>query len=60
MIESPEVEHARLYEVLSDAHFYLQNRSRILAAKVRIEELDKEITTGYQRWELLESLPKGT
>jgi hypothetical protein len=48
LIESPEVEHARLYEVLSDAHFYLQNRSRILAAKVRIEELDKEITTGYQ------------
>ncbi len=59
LIESLESERARLYEVLSDPDFYLQNRSRIPAAKVRIEELDREITTGYQRWELLESLPKG-
>src|SRR5208283_5634839 len=58
LIESLESERARLYEVLSAADFYLQNRSTIPAAKVRIEELDREITAGYQRWELLESLPK--
>ncbi len=60
LIESLESERTRLYEVLSDPDFYRQDRSRIPAAKTRIQELENEITTGYQRWELLESLPKGT
>ncbi|MGD0282232.1 MAG: ATP-binding cassette domain-containing protein [Dissulfurispiraceae bacterium] len=60
LIESLESERARLYEVLADPDFYRQDGSRIPAAKTKIQELEKEITTGYQRWELLDSLPKGT
>ncbi len=60
MIESLESERARLYEVLADPDFYRQDGSRIPAAKATIQELEKEITAGYQRWELLESLVNGT
>jgi ATP-binding cassette subfamily F protein uup len=59
LIESLESERARLYEVLAGPDFYRQDGSRIPAAKATIRELEKEITNGYQRWELLESLPKG-
>ncbi len=59
LIESLESERARLYEVLADPDFYRQDGSRIPAAKATIQELENEITNGYQRWELLESLPKG-
>ncbi len=58
LIESLESERARIYEVLSDPDFYRQEGSGIPAAKARIQELEKEITMGYQRWELLESLGK--
>lgn len=60
LIESLESERAGLYEVLADPDFYRQDSSKIPQAKVRIQELENEITAGYQRWELLESLPKGT
>lgn len=60
LIESLESERARLYEILADPDFYRQDGSRIPAAKARMQELEKEITAGYQRWELLESLPNGT
>ena len=56
LIESLESERARLYEVLADPDFYRQDGSRIPAAKATIQELEKEITAWYQRWELLESL----
>ena len=58
LIESMESERARLYEALADPEFYRKDGSTIPAAKARILELEKEIAAGYQRWELLESLPK--
>ena len=60
LIESLESERSRLYETLADPDFYRQDGSRIPAAKARIQELEKKIASGYQKWELLESLPKGT
>ncbi len=57
-IESLESERTLLYEALADPEFYRQDGSRMPAAKARIQELENEITGGYQRWELLESLPK--
>ena len=59
LIESLESERNRLYEVLADPDFYRQDGSRIPEAKARIQELEGNITEGYQRWEHLESLPKG-
>jgi len=58
-IESLEAERAGLYETLADPDFYRQEGSRIPAVKARITELDKDIPAAYERWELLESIPKG-
>jgi len=59
LIESMEAERAGLYETLSDPDFYRQDGNRIPAVKARMAELDKEIPAAYERWELLESIPKG-
>ena len=59
LIESMETERAGLYETLADPDFYRQDGSRIPAVKARMAELDKEISAAYERWELLESIPKG-
>jgi ATP-binding cassette subfamily F protein uup len=58
-IESMEAERAGLYETLADPDFYKQDGSRIPAVKARMAELDKEIPAAYERWELLEAIPKG-
>lgn len=59
LIESLEAERAGLYETLADPDFYRRDGSSIPAVKARMEELDKEIPAAYERWELLESIPKG-
>jgi len=59
LIESMETERAGLYETLADPDFYRQDGSRIPAVKARMVELDKEIPSAYERWELLEAIPKG-
>ncbi len=59
LIESMEAERAGLYETLADPDFYRQDGSRIPAVKARMVELDKEIPAAYERWELLEAMPKG-
>ena len=58
-IESMEAERAGLYETLAAPDFYRQDGSSIPTIKARIAELDKEIPAAYERWELLESIPKG-
>ncbi|MBI5641656.1 MAG: ATP-binding cassette domain-containing protein [Nitrospirae bacterium] len=59
LIESMEAERAGLYETLADPDFYRQAGSRIQAVKARMAEIDKEIPVAYERWEVLESIPKG-
>jgi ATP-binding cassette subfamily F protein uup len=59
LIESMEAERTGLYETLADPDFYRQDGSRIPAVKARMVELDKEIPAAYERWELLEAIPKG-
>ncbi len=59
LIESMEAERAGLYETLADPEFYRQDGSRIPTVKARVAELDNEIPAAYERWELLESIPKG-
>lgn len=58
-IESMEAERTGLYASLSDPDFYKQNGSRLPEVNARIAELDKEISLAYERWELLEAIPKG-
>jgi ATP-binding cassette subfamily F protein uup len=59
LIESLEAERAGLYESLADPDFYRKDRGYLPAAKARIEELEKEIALSYERWELLDSIPRG-
>ena len=59
LIESMEAERVGLHETLADPDFYRQDGSRIPAVKARMAKLDKEIPAAYERWELLESIPKG-
>ncbi len=59
LIESMEAEREGLYETLADPDFYRQDGSRIPGVRARIEELDREIPAAYERWESLESIPKG-
>lgn len=56
LIENIEAERNGLYEHLADPDFYRQDGSRIPAAKARIEELEKEISAAYERWDVLESI----
>jgi len=59
LIESMEAERAGLYETLSNPDFYRQDGSRLPALKARMSELDRDIPAAYERWEMLESIPKG-
>ena len=59
LIESMEAERAGLHETLADPDFYRQDGGRIPAVKTRMAELDKEIPAAYERWEILESIPRG-
>jgi ATP-binding cassette subfamily F protein uup len=55
-----EEERNRLFQNLADPEFYRQDGTRLPEIKARIEELEKDISLCYQRWEILESIPKGT
>jgi ATP-binding cassette subfamily F protein uup len=59
LIESLEAERAGLYESLADPDFYRKDGGSLPAAKARIEELEKAIASSYERWELLDSVPRG-
>ena len=57
LIEALEAERERLFEILADPDFYRNDGSRVVEAKTRIEEIEREIAQTYERWELLESIP---
>jgi ABC transport system ATP-binding/permease protein len=60
LIEALEAERTGIYESLAAPDFYRQEGNSLAGAKARIEELDKEIAVVYERWEFLESIPKGS
>lgn len=59
LIESLESERSRLYAIHAEPDFYKQDGNRISEANARIQEIEREITTSYERWEFLETIPKG-
>ncbi len=54
-IEALEAEQTELYEKMGDPDF-LRDKDSMVAAKARLEELEADIDTAYERWEYLESL----
>lgn len=59
LIESLEAERDRLFDTLADPDFYRKEGNRIPEAKARIAEIEKEIASGYERWEVLELIRQG-
>jgi len=57
-IESLETEQQSMYETMADPEFYRNDANALPAVKARMKELDAEITSAYERWEYLESIPK--
>jgi ATP-binding cassette subfamily F protein uup len=55
-IELLEAEQRSLYEAMSDPSFYRKAGSDIAAAQRRLEALEEELESAYQRWEELEAI----
>ena len=58
-IEALESEQERLHEVTSDPEFYRQERRRIVETTGELEEVERQLTEAYGRWERLEELRDG-
>ncbi|NTU42336.1 MAG: ATP-binding cassette domain-containing protein [Nitrospirales bacterium] len=56
LIESLETERETLFVFLGNPDSYKEDPAKITAAKARIEELEPEIATAYERWETLEAI----
>lgn len=55
-IEALESEQAALQEQVNESGFYQQDKVTINADLARLEQLQAELATAYQRWEALEAL----
>ncbi len=55
-IEALESEQTTLQEQINEPGFYQQDKAAIDAGLARLEQLQAELSTGYQRWEALEAL----
>lgn len=50
-----EKEQAELQQLVADPKFYKQDQKTVAETAARLQELDRIIATGYQRWEELEN-----
>ncbi len=53
-IETMETEQSMLFKDMADPEFYKKDGDTISAAKERLKILENEISSAYQRWEILE------
>jgi ATP-binding cassette subfamily F protein uup len=56
-IEALEQEQRELYETLSDPKLYQENGAKVVRLQARLEELDQELESAYERWTFLEERP---
>ncbi len=56
LIERLEEEQAQLHEAMTQPGFYQRSAGEIAADKKRLEALERELTTAYERWEILENM----
>jgi ABC transport system ATP-binding/permease protein len=56
LIESLESEIRELHEAMADPSFYRRDGSAIVLTKTKLEELERDLATTYERWESLEEL----
>jgi ATP-binding cassette subfamily F protein uup len=60
LIESLETERENLFIFLGNPDSYKEDPSVITSAKARIEALEPEIASSYERWETLEAIVNGS
>lgn len=55
-IEKLEKEREELVATMGQPNFFQQDKSAIASVTKRLEEIESELTIGFERWELLEAL----
>jgi len=55
-IEALETEVAELHEKIADPEFYRTAGPAVAAVNARLEEIERQLTTTYRRWEELDAL----
>ena len=55
-IEALEAELARTHEEMASPGFYQRDRAEIARSSARLEEVERELASCYERWETLEGL----
>jgi ATP-binding cassette subfamily F protein uup len=55
-IEELEAARAELHDAMADPSFYRQDGGAIAVAKARLEAIEGELASAYERWESLEGL----
>jgi ABC transport system ATP-binding/permease protein len=55
-IEALESEVGRLHEAMADPSFYKRPAGEMVDCKARVEALEQELASAYERWESLEGL----
>ena len=58
-IEELESQQERLHEVMSDPEFYRRQREQIVETTGELDEVERQLTDAYRRWETLEGLGEG-
>ena len=53
-IEACEAQIAALHEEMADPQFYQQGGAQLAAAQTRLQQLEEQLASAYQRWEVLE------
>ena len=43
-----------LHEAMADPAFYRKDRDEIARANARLEDIERELATAYERWQALE------
>lgn len=56
LIEKLEKEQKEIFDLLSDPDFYKKDAKEIEATNLRSQELEKEVSEAYERWNYLEEL----
>jgi ATP-binding cassette subfamily F protein uup len=56
LIESLEKEQEEIFSILSDADYYKKDPKEIETTRAKSEEIEKNISSAYKRWDYLEQL----
>ena len=57
-IESLENEQANIHTKLADPELYRQGGEEVASLQKRLQDIEQELTESYERWEVLEAIPK--